>query len=40
MKTFFAFTKKELLEQYRSGKLLFLGISDVMTNEKDNLYQR
>ena len=26
MKTFLAFTKKELLEQYRSGKLLFLGI--------------
>ena len=30
MKTFFAFTKKELLEQYRSGKLLFLGILFVL----------
>ena len=39
MKTFLAFTKKELLEQYRSGKLLFLGISDIMADEKDHLYK-
>ena len=26
MKRFLAFTQKELLEQFRSGKLLFLGI--------------